>query len=202
MDLLSENRNRQENIFLKGIFHINKKNFIIIWNKSRIKETERGGVMEYIGESSAIYYWRALGLIVSVLILYVVFEMQKKKMSRLSSANTHSSIVLLHKRHAGNPNYSSSTEICRIDGLRAEAFLYCVGVQAVYLSPGEHNIEVNAHWARHIRGKRFKEYEAGPHHLCVEVGHGELWSLEYFIPEKKFIFSRCNEKKMFKKSVV
>ena len=23
---------------------------------------ERGGVMEYIGESSAIYYWRALGL--------------------------------------------------------------------------------------------------------------------------------------------
>lgn len=34
---------------------------------------ERGGVMEYIGESSAIYYWRALGLIVSVLILYVVF---------------------------------------------------------------------------------------------------------------------------------
>ena len=54
---------------------------------------ERGGVMEYIGESSAIYYWRALGLIVSVLILYVVFEMQKKKMSRLSSANTHSSIV-------------------------------------------------------------------------------------------------------------
>lgn len=81
---------------------------------------ERGGVMEYIGESSAIYYWRALGLIVSVLILYVVFEMQKKKMSRLSSANTHSSIVLLHKRHAGNPNYSSSTEICRIDGLRAE----------------------------------------------------------------------------------
>ena len=35
--------------------------------------------MEYIGESSAIYYWRALGLIVSVLILYVVFEMQKKK---------------------------------------------------------------------------------------------------------------------------
>ena len=93
---------------------------------------ERGGVMEYIGESSAIYYWRALGLIVSVLILYVVFEMQKKKMSRLSSANTHSSIVLLHKRHAGNPNYSSSTEICRIDGLRAEAFLYCVGVQAVY----------------------------------------------------------------------
>lgn len=162
MNLLSENRNRQENIFLKGIFHINEKNFIIIWNKSRIKETERGGVMEYIGESSAIYYWRALGLIVSVLILYVVFEMQKKKMSRLSSANTHSSIVLLHKRHAGNPNYSSSTEICRIDGLRAEAFLYCVGVQAVYLSPGEHNIEVNAHWARHIRGKRFKEYEAGP----------------------------------------
>lgn len=75
-------------------------------------------------------------------------------------------------------------------------------MQAVYLSPGEHNIEVNAHWARHIRGKRFKEYEAGPHHLCVEVGHGELWSLEYFIPEKKFIFSRCNEKKMFKKSVV
>ena len=43
-------------------------------------------MMEYIGESSAIYYWRALGLIVSVLILYVVFEMQKKKMSRLSSA--------------------------------------------------------------------------------------------------------------------
>ena len=41
--------------------------------------------MEYIGESSAIYYWRALGLIVSVLILYVVFEMQKKKMSRLSA---------------------------------------------------------------------------------------------------------------------
>lgn len=79
MDLLSENRNRQENIFLKGIFHINEKNFIIIWNKSRIKETERGGVMEYIGESSAIYYWRVLGLIVSVLILYVVLKCRRKR---------------------------------------------------------------------------------------------------------------------------
>lgn len=39
---------------------------------------ERGGVMEYIGESSAIYYWRALGLIVSVLILYVVLKCRRK----------------------------------------------------------------------------------------------------------------------------
>lgn len=155
---------------------------------------------EYWGVGSAIYYWRALGLVLSVLIIYVVFELQKKKMKRLSSANTHSAIVLLHKRHAGNPNYSSSNEILRIDGLRAEAFLYCVGVQAVYLSPGEHDIEVNASWARHIRGKRFKEYEAGARHLRVEVGHGELWSLEYFIPEKKFIFAKCSEKNMFKRN--
>lgn len=35
--------------------------------------------MEYIGESSAIYYWRALGLIVSVLILYVVLKCRRKR---------------------------------------------------------------------------------------------------------------------------
>ena len=90
------------------------------------------------------------------------------------------------------------TEITRIDGLRSETFLYCVGVPAVYLAPGEHLLEVRAKWSRHIRGNRFKGFDAGPQYINVEVGHGEFWSLEYRIKEKRFIFTKCNPNKMYK----
>ncbi len=157
-------------------------------------------MIDYVVENSILYYWRIFGILVSIAVVYIIFEMQRKKMDRLNSANTHSSIVLLYKRHAGNPDYSGRNEILCIDGLRAETFLYCVGVPAVYLSPGEHDVEVCAYWSRHIRGKRFKEYHAGPRHIHVEVGHGEFWSLEYQIKANKFIFTKCDARKIFKRA--
>lgn len=59
---------------------------------------ERGGVMEYIGEKFGDLLLAGSGTYrMQLLILYVVFEMQKKKMSRLSSANTHSSLCFFFK---------------------------------------------------------------------------------------------------------
>ena len=149
-------------------------------------------------DTSAYYGSRILVLLIAAVVCFIIFEMQKKKIERLTTANVHSSIVLLHKRHAGDPNYASMTEISRIDGLRSGTFLYCVGVPAVYLAPGEHLLEVRAKWSRHIRGNRFKGFEAGPQYINVEVGHGEFWSLEYRIKEKKFVFTKCNPNKMYK----
>lgn len=156
--------------------------------------------VEMLTDTSAYYGSRILVLVLAMVVVTIIFEMQKRKIDRLATANTHSSIVLLNKRHAGDPNYASVTEISRIDGLRAEAFLYCVGVPAVYLAPGEHDIEVTAYWSRHIRGNRFKEFHEGPRHINVEVGHGEFWSLEYRIKENKFLFTRCNPQKMYKRA--
>lgn len=151
-------------------------------------------------ETPSIYYWRAAGILFSILVLVVVFEIEKHRMDRLTSANTHSSILLLHKRHAGDLNYASRNEVVRIDGMRAQSFLYYVGVPAVYLAPGEHDLEVKATWMRHIRGKRFREYHAGPRHIRVTVGRGELWSLEYKIHENAFIVSRCKKGRVFKQA--
>lgn len=156
--------------------------------------------MTGIIDETTLYIWRGLGIIASMAVIFFIFQMQKKKITRLNTSNRHSAIVLLYKRHAGNTNYASVNEITRIDGLKAEPFLYCVGVPAVYLAPGEHVIEVKASWSRHIRGQRFKEYNVGPRNMRVEVSYGEIWSLEYQIREDKFVFSKCNTKKMFKRA--
>ena len=147
-----------------------------------------------------LYGMRILGILISVIVIGLVIEMQRRKLKRMREANQHSAIVMLHKRHAGDIDYSSFNQITRIDGMRTETFLYRVGVPAVYLAPGEHVIEVGASWSRHIRGKRMKNYTVGPHSMRVSVGTGQYWSLEYYIPKKKFVFEKCDPEHIFKRA--
>lgn len=65
---------------------------------------------------------------------------------------------------------------------------------------GEHNIEVNAHWARHIRGKRFKEYEAGPHHLCVEVDMANYGRWNILFLKRNLFFPGAMKRKCSKRA--
>ena len=70
-------------------------------------------------DETTLYIWRGLGIIASMAVIFFIFQMQKKKITRLNTSNRHSAIVLLYKRHAGNTNYASINEITRIDGLKA-----------------------------------------------------------------------------------
>lgn len=149
-----------------------------------------------------LYVLRIAGFLFAVCCVWMIFARQKKKMRRLKAANKYSAVVLLHKRHAGNMDYASINAILHIDGLHAETFLYALGVPAVYLSPGKHVIEVEAHWLRHIRGRRMKEFQAGPSTMTVSVESGEYWSLEYCISKNDFIFERCDPNKLFLKKAV
>lgn len=144
-----------------------------------------------------LYVLRMAGFLFALGCVWLIYERQKKKMKRLKAANQHSAIVLLHKRHAGNMDYASMNAILHIDGLRAETFLFALGIPAVYLAPGEHVIEVESHWSRHIRGRRMKEFQAGPSALSVSVESGEYWSLEYCISKDRFVFERCDPKNLF-----
>lgn len=144
-----------------------------------------------------LYILRIAGFLFAVCCVWLIYARQKTKMKRLKAANQHSAIVLLHKRHAGNIDYASINAILHIDGLRAETFLYALGVPAVYLSPGKHVIEVEAHWSRHIRGRRMKDHQAGPSMISVSVESGEYWSLEYCISKDQFTFERCDPKNLF-----
>ncbi|MDD7073214.1 MAG: hypothetical protein PUH97_02625 [Dialister sp.] len=144
-----------------------------------------------------LYILRIAGFLFAVCCVWLIYARQKTKMKRLKAANQHSAIVLLHKRHAGNIDYASINAILHIDGLRAETFLYALGVPAVYLAPGKHVIEVEAHWSRHIRGRRMKDYQAGPSLISVSVESGEYWSLEYCISKDHFTFERCDPKNLF-----
>ena len=92
-----------------------------------------------------LYILRVAGFLFAVCCVWLIYARQKTKMKRLKAANQHSAIVLLHKRHAGNIDYASINAILHIDGLRAETFLYALGVPAVYLAPGKHVIEVEAY---------------------------------------------------------
>lgn len=146
-----------------------------------------------------LYVLRIFGFLTVFLLLWFIFYRQRKKMKRLRAANMHSAIVMLHKRHAGNMDYASINEIHRIDGLMTETFLYALGVPAVYLAPGEHMIEVESHWTRHIRGRRMKDFQAGPRTIHVSVQSGEYWSLEYCISKDEFTFERCDPENLFLK---
>ena len=81
-----------------------------------------------------LYILRIVGFLFAVCCVWLIYARQKTKMKRLKAANQHSAIVLLHKRHAGNIDYASINAILHIDGLRAETFLYALGVPAVYLA--------------------------------------------------------------------
>lgn len=74
-----------------------------------------------------LYLLRIAGFLFAVCCVWMIFARQKKKMRRLKAANKYSAVVLLHKRHAGNMDYSSINAILHIDGLHAETFLYALG---------------------------------------------------------------------------
>ncbi len=148
-------------------------------------------------QDALLYILRIAGFLFAVCCVWLIYARQKTKMKRLKAANQHSAIVLLHKRHAGNMDYASMNAILHIDGLRAEPFLFTLGIPAVYLAPGEHVIEVESRWSRHIRGRRMKEFQAGPSALSVSVESGEYWSLEYCISKDCFVFERCDTKNLF-----
>ncbi len=147
-----------------------------------------------------LYGLRILGVIFSIACVCFIFEMQRRKLKRMREANMNSAIVMLHKRHAGNMDYASYNQVNRIDGMRTETFLYRVGVPAVYLAPGDHVVEVESTWARHIRGQRMKSFKAGPKTIEVSVEAGQYWSLEYYIPEKRFVFEKCDPEHLFKRA--
>ena len=147
-----------------------------------------------------LYGLRIAGVLFSIGCVCFIIEMQRRKLKRMKEANMNSSIVMLHKRHAGNMDYASFNQIHRIDGMRTETFLYRVGIPAVYLSPGEHVIEVESSWTRHIRGQRMKNYKAGPKSIHVEVKAGQYWSLEYCISENRFVFEKCDPQHVFKRA--
>ncbi len=132
--------------------------------------------------------------------LWFVYSRQIHRLKRLKAANMHSAVVLLHKRHAGNMDYSSYNGIERIDGLRTETFIYRLGVPAVYLAPGEHVVEARANWSRRIRGNRMKEFSVGPRNVHVSVESGEFWSMEYCISRNEFVFEKCDPDHLFKKA--
>ncbi len=151
-------------------------------------------------DDMALFTLRVVVLFVAAVMLWFIYDRQKKKMKYLKAANMHSAIVFLHKRHAGNMDYSSYNGIERIDGLRTETFIYRLGVPAVYLAPGEHIVEAHANWSRRIRGNRIKEYAVGPRNVHVSVESGEFWSMEYCISRNEFLFERCDPEHLFKKA--
>lgn len=155
---------------------------------------------EFMIGSAEWRFWRVALILFAIIVPIVIFEVQRRKIKELRLSNRHSAIVVLMKRHAGDPDYAGTNKIIRVDGLKTEEFLYCVGVPAVYLSPGEHDVEVESRWVRRNARSRSKEYHAGPRHMYVEVKRGEFWSLEYRISDDKFLFTKCDEEKLFKRA--
>ncbi len=146
----------------------------------------------------ALFLLRVAVMLISLVLVWFIYDRQKKRIKYLKAANMHSAILFLHKRHAGNMDYASYNRIEYIDGLRTETFIYRLGVPAVYLAPGEHIVEARANWTRRIRGNRMKEFAAGPRNVHVTVESGEFWSMEYSISKNEFLFERCDPEHLFK----
>jgi hypothetical protein len=99
--------------------------------------------------------------------------------------------MMFHKKKIGNNDYADNIRLVKLNGENPQWFFIKPMVPAIYLKPGENKIELYADWARG-GGASIKMSKSEIVLITVSAKAEGSYSLEYYIPEKKFVFEPFN----------
>jgi hypothetical protein len=126
-------------------------------------------------------------VLIGIIVLIVNHKVLKSKATRYLVEYPGSAIVTLFKRKQGNDDYGDHLTPIKLNGERAHWFFVKPMAGAIYMRPGHNQIEIYTQWARGT-GASTKFYSSPVTTLSLEVTYGGHYSLEYYIPEDRYIF--------------
>lgn len=86
-------------------------------------------------------------IVIAALVIFLVLHYQMGKKNRMARQYKGCALIRLRTKLWQGFNSTSNLRIRRIDGRKAESFLYkWPGKRAVYVKPGTHDIEARAEW--------------------------------------------------------
>jgi hypothetical protein len=137
-------------------------------------------------------------IIIGIIVLFINAAIKKNKANQFLVENIGAVIMTFHKKKIGNNNYADNIRIIKINNESAHWFFLRPAIPAVYLKPGENRIEVYAEWARG-GGSSIKMFKTDVVEMVVTVKTERHYSLEYYIPENKYIFEPFENERLFGK---
>jgi hypothetical protein len=137
-------------------------------------------------------------IIIGIIVLFVNAAIKKNEANQFLLENIEAAIMTFHKKKIGNNDYADNIRIIKINDEPAHWFFLKPAIPAVYLESGENRIEVYAEWARG-GGSSIKMFKTDVVEMIVTVKMEGHYSLEYYIPENKYIFEPFENEKLFGK---
>jgi hypothetical protein len=125
-------------------------------------------------------------IIIGIIVLVVNSVGKKRRANKYLLENPGSAIMIFHKKKIGNNDYADNIRIVKLNGENAQWFFVRPMIPALYLKPGENKIELFAEWAR--GGGSIKMFKSNIISMIVSAKTEGSYSLEYYIPESKYIF--------------
>lgn len=137
-------------------------------------------------------------VLIGLVVLFINAAVRRRKANAFLSQNLGAAVMTFHKKQVGNADYADNIRIVTLNGQQAPWFFLQPAVPALYLQAGENTLEVYAEWAR--GGTSIRMYSS--HMVALQVnaqleGH---YSLEYYIPENRYIFAPYDNPKLFHKA--
>lgn len=135
-------------------------------------------------------------VVIGVIVLFINASVRRRKATYFVAEHPGAAIVALHRDREEDWDYAENISIQKLNGETAHWFFLKPGIAALYVPAGENNLELYAHWARQAGGviKMFKTEVATIKVIAERKG---CYSLEYFIPEDRFIFSEYKNEFLF-----
>lgn len=137
----------------------------------------------------------AFVVLIGIGVMVLNASIKRRKANEYAARNIGAAVMTFHKREVGNRDYADNIRIMTINGEPAHWFFLKPAVPALYLKPGVNRLGLYSEWARGSKSVSMHK----SHYVTIEVeaqteGH---YSLEYFIPENRYIFEAYDNPKLF-----
>lgn len=136
-------------------------------------------------------------IIIGILVLIINASVRKSKADQYLTKYMGAAVMTFYKKNVGNTDYADTIRIAKLNDETAQWFFLKPGIPAIYLKPGENKLEVHSEWAR--GGRVIKMYKTEIVTLQVYAEQEGCYSLEYYIPDSRYIFEPYNNPKLFGK---
>ncbi len=136
-------------------------------------------------------------VIAGIVVLIVNAKVRKAGAQKFLAQNAGAAIMVFNKQKIGNYDYADNIRITKLNGKKAPWFFIKPAIPALYLKSGDNTIEVFSEWAQ--GGSTIKMFKSSPVSLSLHVETESTYSLEYYIPENRYIFEKYENPQIFSK---
>ena|GEM_PF-2736768 len=135
-------------------------------------------------------------VVLGILVLIINSRVRRNRAQTFADKNLGAATVTLHKKQTANYDYADNIQVLKINGEKAKWFFIKPAIPAIYFKSGKNTVDLQADWARNENGA-IKMYKSDIVTIDLHASADGHYSLEYYIPEDKFIFGKYENDRIF-----